>query len=124
MTRIYYILYLFSLYMSKTISSSIFVKPKFDAVFLLSSLELLNISSVWIYFSMPSLTSNTDLDVLLCSVLLLLANGLFFFKKERHDKISTRYENDNGAKSTAKFITVVYSLLSVIIFYLIHSSKT
>jgi hypothetical protein len=109
--------------MSETIPSSLFVKPKWDAVILLSSLEFLNMASVWIYFSLSYSTGNKKLDVLIVLITLILFNGIYFVKNDRFKRFSKLYEDNPRAKNSAKLITITYCLGSIIIFSLVHSSN-
>lgn len=120
MGKIFFIFYLFAKYRSKTVLFSKFVNHKIDAVIIISFVELVNISTIWMFFSIPLLTATSKGDLILGFVFLLLLNGLYFLRKKKFDKLSKWYENSQQiTRNFTKFIALLYCFLSIILYFII-----
>lgn len=115
--HIFYILNSLSKFLKST--SFIFSNSYFDSILLLAILEFLNISTVWIYFNLNTVLHTVNVDAVVCILLLVLVNYLYFGIKKRYIKIIQRC-NDNSHlfSSTIKDVAaVVYIVATIYLFF-------
>lgn len=111
MHYIYYSLFHFSKYIADIVPSELFRNPKYDAVFYISLLELLNIYSIKWYFDIDIITSNSKLELIIFSAILLSINSLYFFLGKRYKLIIDKIEKKEKS-FIANSITFSYMILS------------
>jgi hypothetical protein len=102
-------------------SNYLFVKPHIDAIFLLTAFELLNIITIWLIFSFDSITGSWDADVVIAVILLFVLNTIGKLHNHRYKKVIEKWENKN-AKSFFSTIVILYVIISIVSFYIIHSN--
>lgn len=121
---IYFQFHQFSSFLKRNVPGSVLGPVHHDGVIIISSLELLNISTFWLYFQIKSVTGTTTLDVILCSIVLLIINSIYFLSNKRYNHIiRTCKEKPSIYKAIGLFVTISYVFLTVFLFYLIHSGK-
>jgi hypothetical protein len=116
MHYIYYSLFHFSKCIADIVPSELFRNPKYDAVFYISLLELLNIYAIKWYFDIDIITSNSKLELAIFSVILLSINSLYFFLGKRYKLIIDKVEKE-GKSFIANSIAFSYVILSSIAFF-------
>ncbi len=93
-------------------------------IMILSLLELLNISSFWLFFELKSVTGTIASDVVFCILVLLIINYVYFFPNKRYDQIIRRCKQKSSKYQTVSLlVTVSYVFLTVFLFYMIHTGK-
>ncbi len=95
----------------------------FDAVLLLSIMGFFNIVSLGIWIKIPVFTTNHNLDMVLVGIGLLGANFFYFFYGKRYLRVIEECKKANELKkSLFRILIIVYTLLSIYLFYWTHSS--
>lgn len=121
---IYHQYFCFSKFFKDNVPGSNFHNSPFDAVLLLSLMEFLNLITIGIWIKFPIITLSRNLDLLLLGISLLGFNSFYFLYGKRYLRIN---EQCNGKeaykKSISGIFTIVYSILSLYLFYLVHSAK-
>lgn len=114
--------YLFSK-LFKNVPGSIFRgDPALTGIMLLSTFELLNLATIWLYFDFRSITGNNLLDVILGFALFFVPNCFYFFYKSRYKNIPEKHKNNaSELAGTVMMCTIAYTILTIIFFYLAHS---
>lgn len=121
---IYYQYFCFSKFVKDNVPGSNFHNSSFDAVLLLSIMEFLNIVTFGIWAKTPIITLSQNLDLLLLGIILLGFNSFYFLSGKRYRKLNEQCDvNELNKKSISGIFTIVYSILSLYLFYLVHSSK-
>jgi len=120
---IFYHYYCFARLIKQNIPGSLFHFTLFDSILLLSMFEFLNIVSIAIFFKIKCITTTYALDMTLLMCFLMTMNGLIFKAKNRYLKIIKKIEEERKIDTFFSFnFTLIYSALSVFIFYKIYKS--
>lgn len=120
---IYYHYFYFSKFFRDHVPGSMFHNCSFDAVMLLSIMEFLNIITFGIWIKISIVTVSYNLDMFLLGLILFGFNSLYFLKKKRYIMIIDKCnEGDEPEKTISRIFTIIYSILSCFLFYLVHSS--
>jgi hypothetical protein len=120
---LYYNYYNFAKTIKENVSTSIFYNTSLDAVILLSQMEFLNLVSLGIWLNIPHITTSYNLDMILLGIGLLSFNTLYFLRKKRYMEILEKYRKmEPSKKLNLSLITIAYSLLSYLLFFMAHSS--
>lgn len=121
---IYYQYFCFSKFFKDNVPGSNFHNSPFDAVLLLSLMEFLNLVTIGIWIKFPIITISRNLDLLLLGIILLVFNSFYFLYDKRYLRLNEHCDvNKSIMKSMSGIFTIVYSILSLYLFYLVHSSK-
>jgi hypothetical protein len=87
-------------------------------------MEFLNIATFGIWIKIPIITLSQNLDLLLLGIILLGFNSLYFLYGKRYLKLNEQCDvRELSKKSISGIFTIAYSILSLYLFYLVHSSK-
>lgn len=116
---LYYQLYRFSKFM-KAIGSTPFIRPHGDAIILLTAFELLNVSTIWLILFDKSITGNYNLDVVICTISILIINAYWYLYNQHYKKIIQKFEVKKEELSI-NIISILYIIITVLSFYLVHS---
>lgn len=110
--------------MKENVPGSIFHNAGLDSVIILSSLEFLNIATLWLYWDFKSVTGNNSLDVLLGFGFFFILNYFYFIQNERYKNIiEASKSKPKRIKFFVQYGTLVYVALTILFFYLIHSQQ-
>lgn len=121
---IYYHYFYFSKFFRDHVPGSMFYDSPFDAVMLLSLMEFLNIVTFGAWIKISVITVSHNLDMFLLGLTIFGLNSLYFLKKKSYIKIINKCKDGDELKKTiSRIFTVIYSILSCYIFYLVHSSN-
>lgn len=121
---VFYNYYCFSRFVGKNTYSHFFRDPSWAGVILLSAMMLFNVIAVGIWLRVPYLTTSYNLDVALTGIIIWALNAIYFIGNKRYLKIVDEYDKSTSPRLfDFQMITVVYSILSCLLFYWIHSQK-
>jgi hypothetical protein len=111
--------------MKDNIPGSIFYNTDLDSVIILSVLEFLNITTIWLYFDFGSATGNNPLDVILGIGIFFILNYFVFLHKQRYKNLILKSKNKSQeVKTIAQLGTLAYVVLTILFFYLAISHKS
>jgi len=95
----------------------------FFAVNVLTSILLINISSIVLYWAIPPITLTYALDALLAAIFLYTYNAYRFFYKERYKNVVEEFKKNKPETNAIWVIcTIAYAAVSVFLFYKVHSN--
>lgn len=121
---IYYQYFCFSKFFRDNVPGSNFHNSPFDGVLLLSLMEFLNIVTIGIWIKISIITVSHNLDMFLLGLILFGLNSLYFLREKTYVKIIDKCkEGDELKKTISRIFTIIYSILSCYLFFLVHSSK-
>jgi hypothetical protein len=119
--NIYYQYFLFSKFFRDNVPGSILYNSSFDAAFLLSLMEFLNLVVIGTLLKMPVITTNHNLDMFLLALILIGLNLFYFKYSKRYIKIIEQCDKEGDSKkSLYRIFTIIYSIISFLFFYLVH----
>ena len=115
--------YRFSKFMKGIGSNYLFVRPHVDAIFLITAFELLNVATIWLFFSLNSLTGSFDLDMAIAAFLIFGLNGLSKLRNQRYKKIILKYEVKKKFDLVLNAAVILYMLGSILSFCFVQSNQ-
>jgi len=120
---IYYNYYCLARFFKVNVPGSFFFNTSIDGVIVLSLMEFLNIVAFGIWLKVSIITTTYALDMTILGIILLTLNSLYFLRNKRYVIIVENCEKAEVPKKRAlRTITIAYSVLSFIIFFLAQSS--
>ncbi len=122
MSKIFYFLYRYSVERSTKGYSAHFADPKIASIMLLSSLEIMNLTTVWMFFSLPDIKSAWLFEIVVFCLVLIGVNWLYFIKSKRFVNLSSRYGGNKIAIRKINIISRFYIILTIIVFFLVFHS--
>lgn len=122
--KLYYQFYLISRFLKNNVPGSMFYNTGFDSIMLLSGFEFLNVASVWLILDLKSVTGNTSLDSISALTIFLIINYFLFIRRKRYLLIAKQLEKQSSNSSFSwSVITFFYVTLSIVSFFIIHSTQ-
>ena len=108
--------------MKRNGSNYLFVRPHVDSIILITGFELMNVATIWLLFSLSSVTGNYDLDIAIAAFAIFGLNALYILKNQRYNKIIQKYDKKKS-EFMLNAVVILYVLCSILSFYLVHSNS-